>query len=168
MGTDTRGTVLYKLATELGLARGDMQDRLKLQKTVYLLQTCGLRLGYGFSWYRYGPYSQELVYDAYRSLHAESQKYAQQAKSLAFSKNTQDWLQEFKRRLGGALGDARQLELLASVSFVRKAWHPGAMGFVQGFKRHKKCFFDGTPIKDQQIEAARKKLDELEAALSKR
>jgi hypothetical protein len=167
MGTDT-GAVLYRLVTEFGLARSDMENRLKLQKTVYLLQSCGLRLGYGFSWYRYGPYSQELVYDAYRVLHAESQKYARQAKSLAFSENTQAWLGRFKQTLGAALSDAKQLELLASVSFVDKTWRPGDAEFVRAFKEHKKCFFDRTPIPDHQIKAARKKLAELQTALSSR
>jgi hypothetical protein len=166
MGMDTR-TVLYKLATQLGLARNTMEDRLRLQKTVYLLQTYGLRLGYGFSWYRYGPYSQELVYDAYRSLHAEKDKYAQQAKSLRFSANTETWLTRFKETLGQGLDDAKQLELLASVSFVRKAWHPAATEFAPKFKEHKNCFFDGTLISDRDIQAANQKLDKLEAALSK-
>jgi hypothetical protein len=165
MGMDT-GTVLYKLATELGLTRNTMEDRLRLQKTVYLLQSCGLHLGYGFSWYRYGPYSQDLVYDAYRSLHAEKDKYAQKAKSLTFSANTGTWLKRFKETLGQGLSDAKQLELLASVSFVRKAWHPPATEFTRRFKEHKKCFFDGTPISDHEIRAAGQKLDKLEAALS--
>ncbi len=167
MGTDT-GAVLYKLVTEFGLARSDMKNRLKLQKTVYLLQSCGLRLGYGFSWYRYGPYSQELVYDAYRVLYADSQKYARQAKSLSFSENTQAWLRRFKQELGVTLRDARQLELLASVDFVSKTWHPSDAEFVRKFKEHKRCFFDRTPIPDQEIEAARKKLARLETALSSR
>jgi hypothetical protein len=165
MEIDT-GTVLHKLATELGLARDTMEARLRLQKTVYLLQSCGLHLGYGFSWYRYGPYSQELVYDAYRSLHAEKDKYAQQARSLRFSSNTDTWLTRFKKTLGRRLGDAKQLELLASVSFVRKAWHREAKGFVRRFKEHKQCFFDGTPISDHDIEAAWRKLDKLETVLS--
>jgi hypothetical protein len=167
MDIDT-GTVLYKLATELGLTRNTLEDRLKLQKTVYLLQAFGLHLGYGFSWYRYGPYSQELVYDAYRSLHAENQKYGRRARSLEFSTNTQDWLRRFKHALGKGLSDAKQLELLASVNFVRKAWHPEGTGFAQKFKEHKKHFFDGTPIGDRDIEAARDKLVKLETALAGR
>lgn len=160
------GAVLYKLATELGLTRNTMEDRLKLQKTVYLLQHFGLHLGYGFSWYRYGPYSQELVYDAYRFLHIESSKYAQQAESLAFSPNTQDWLRKFKETLGPDLNDARRLELLASVGFVRKTWDPVSAKLPQKFKERKKCFFDGTSISEHDIEAARQKLDELKKALS--
>jgi hypothetical protein len=166
MGIDT-GTVLYMLAKELGLRRDTMEDRLKLQKTIYLLQGCGLNLGYGFSWYRYGPYSQELVYDAYKSLHAESRKCAQQAQSVRLSANTRDWLGRFKEALGQQLGDARQLELLASVGFVRRTWHADVKRSPQQFKQHKNCFFDGTPISDAEIKAACQKLDQLEATLSR-
>ena len=161
------GTILYILAAEFGLSRDSMENRLRLQKTVYLLQTFGLYLGYGFSWYRYGPYSQELVYDTYRSLHAESHKHAQRARTLRFSANTRKWLDRFKQELREELSDTKQLELLASVGFVRKTWCPGNRGFVQKFKEHKKCFFDGTPIGDHDIEAARQKLGRLQAALSK-
>ncbi len=166
MDVDT-GTILWMLVTELGLARDSMEDRLRLQKTVYLLQTLGLHLGYGFSWYRYGPYSQELVYDAYRCLHVENHKHAQRAKSLAFSANTQDWLRRFKGALVQELGDPRQLELLASVSFVRKVWKPRPTAFARSFKEHKRYFFNGTPISDHDIEAALRKLSELEKTLSK-
>jgi uncharacterized protein YwgA len=167
MRTDDTGTILYMLAKELGLRRDTMEDRLKLQKTVYLLQSCGLNLGYGFSWYRYGPYSQELVYDAYGSLYAENGKCAQQAQSLRLSANTRDWLRRFKATLGQWLSDAGQLELLASVGFVRKTWHADVKQCPQKFKQHKTRLFDGTFVSDAQIKAACQKLDQLEAILSR-
>lgn len=41
-------------------------DRLLMQKTVYLLQCLGVPIGeYSFSWYKHGPYSQELQDDMY-------------------------------------------------------------------------------------------------------
>lgn len=36
-------------------------DRIRLQKIVYLLQRCGVNLGYNYGWYIYGPYSRELT-----------------------------------------------------------------------------------------------------------
>ena len=36
-------------------------DRLKLQKTIYLLQVFGVYLGYDFSWYLRGPYCSILA-----------------------------------------------------------------------------------------------------------
>lgn len=40
--------------------------RLKMQKGIYLLQELGVAIGdYRFSWYKHGPYSQELLDDMY-------------------------------------------------------------------------------------------------------
>lgn len=36
-------------------------SRLMLQKCTYLLQACGVNLGYGFNWYLRGPYSSYLA-----------------------------------------------------------------------------------------------------------
>lgn len=45
---------------------GSFDKRLKMQKAVYLLETMGVNVGnYGFSWYKHGPYSQELQDDAF-------------------------------------------------------------------------------------------------------
>jgi uncharacterized protein YwgA len=41
------------------------QDRIKLQKTFYLMQEFGLNLGYGFSLYLHGPYCTELTREAF-------------------------------------------------------------------------------------------------------
>lgn len=40
-------------------------DRLILQKVVYLLQESGLEMGYRYHWYLRGPYSTGLTDDAY-------------------------------------------------------------------------------------------------------
>ena len=41
------------------------EDRLKLQKTLYLLQSFGIYLGYDFSWYLRGPYCTSLTINAF-------------------------------------------------------------------------------------------------------
>lgn len=41
------------------------ENRLKLQKIVYLLQAYGINLGYTFTLYHYGPYCLELMKTAY-------------------------------------------------------------------------------------------------------
>ncbi|MCH5279620.1 MAG: hypothetical protein J1E60_07530 [Christensenellaceae bacterium] len=43
-----------------------INDRILLQKKVYLAQDIGLPLGYGYSWYIYGPYSPDLTAVAYQ------------------------------------------------------------------------------------------------------
>lgn len=39
----------------------EFKDRLKLQKSIYLLQSFGIYLGYDFSWYVHGPYCPSLT-----------------------------------------------------------------------------------------------------------
>lgn len=41
-------------------------ERLSIQKRIYLAQLTGADLGYRFSWYKYGPYCSELTQDAFR------------------------------------------------------------------------------------------------------
>lgn len=43
-----------------------INDRILLQKKVYLAQDIGLPLGYGYSWYIHGPYSTDLTAVAYQ------------------------------------------------------------------------------------------------------
>jgi uncharacterized protein YwgA len=53
----------------------DFDKRLNLQKSLYLLQNMGLNVGgYGFYWYKHGPYSQALQEDAYKTLDLEVPK----------------------------------------------------------------------------------------------
>ena len=43
-----------------------IDDRILLQKKIYLAQDIGVPLGYGFSWYIHGPYSPDLTAVAYQ------------------------------------------------------------------------------------------------------
>lgn len=43
----------------------EFEDRLKIQKTLYLLQSFGIYLGYDFSWYLRGPYCTSLTTNAF-------------------------------------------------------------------------------------------------------
>lgn len=48
--------------------RGDVSgfdSRLILQKTVYLIEEAGIKLGYAFNWYLRGPYSPALTRDLF-------------------------------------------------------------------------------------------------------
>ena len=41
--------------------------RMQMQKTIYLLEQMGVSIGdYGFTWYKHGPYSQQLLDDMYQ------------------------------------------------------------------------------------------------------
>jgi uncharacterized protein YwgA len=146
-------TILYKVAEEFSLTRGSTEERLILQKTIYLLQAYGFKLGYGFSWYRYGPYSQDLVFDAHSVLGSEENTYKSAASTWEFSDNCLQKFNEFKKIFGDTLTSAKMLELVASVDFVCKTWYPNAKreNISGSLKKHKTHFFDGTPIEDSEI-----------------
>jgi uncharacterized protein YwgA len=44
---------------------GTFENRIKLQKLVYILKSLGVDFGYDFTWYIYGPYSSDLTHDGY-------------------------------------------------------------------------------------------------------
>lgn len=43
-----------------------INDRILLQKKIFLAQDIGLPLGYGYNWYIHGPYSTDLTAVAYQ------------------------------------------------------------------------------------------------------
>ena len=155
--------ILYMVAQQFGLKRDTTEDRLKLQKTIYLLQANGLQLGYGFSWYRYGPYSQDLVQDAYLVLRAESDKYENETSSWKFNDNSLKRFAEFRSICtdisnirSDILDYAEQLELVASVDFLKQTWYPkaGDEEVISGFKQRKKQLYRGNGITDEMIRKA--------------
>lgn len=57
---------VYKKIFGEPFSYGSFDDRLQMQKMVYLLQEEGVNIGhYGFDWYKHGPYSQVLLDDMY-------------------------------------------------------------------------------------------------------
>ena len=57
--------ILSRFAKKLGVRdTTKLEDRIAFQKKIYLLQACGIDLGYVFGWDLYGPYSKSLAQDA--------------------------------------------------------------------------------------------------------
>ena len=52
---------ILKLVPNSDFKMDTFDDRLRLQKLVYILQAFGVYLGYGFSWYFRGPYCTNLA-----------------------------------------------------------------------------------------------------------
>ncbi len=44
----------------LSAADGEIVGRIRMQKIVYLLEQCGMEAGFDYSYYHYGPYSENL------------------------------------------------------------------------------------------------------------
>jgi uncharacterized protein YwgA len=96
----------------------DFNDRLILQKTVYLMEKFGLHIGYYFSWYLRGPYSPSLARDAYALAKTYSEikpvRFANPAKENRFC--------EFLAFIKPFSSSERDLERIASIHFLCKAY----------------------------------------------
>ncbi|MFM0561414.1 hypothetical protein [Paraburkholderia sediminicola] len=81
---DTKQLVL-KLSLEAAdqsLAVDSLDDRMRLQKAVYLLQAAGANLGYRYSWYIRGPYSTALTQDYFAVAEAMGSETLDDTRSL--------------------------------------------------------------------------------------
>ena len=58
---------IYKMLYDQDFDYTDFDNRMQMQKAVYLLLDMGVPMGdYGFRWYKHGPYSQELHEDMFQ------------------------------------------------------------------------------------------------------
>jgi len=149
-------TVLSMIARRFKLERSTIQDRLQMQKIVYLLQACGLNLGYGFSWYKHGPYSQSLADNAFTVLSVEPEQYRDTDRRL-FSNTTEEKLKNFEKICTHFKNNYRLLELIASIDFMFRIWGEKASDseeFKEKLKLRKKILLDGEPIEDTEIQEA--------------
>ena len=92
-------------------------ERLKLQKLVFLARQVGFDIGFSFSWYIHGPYSPSLTNFLYTAnnvgiLQSSPEIPKHERIELEASVNR---LKDF---LGEDLDDPKQLELLASVWYA--------------------------------------------------
>lgn len=92
-------------------------NRLKLQKIIYLLQIYGINLGYSFSWYLHGPYSQDLTKDAYQI--EDFSKIKEVGFEDQFIENK---FKQFTDKLGDNKEDGFWLEIAASIHLLKKLY----------------------------------------------
>lgn len=120
------------------------EDRLILQKAVYLAQAAGVNLGYYYHWYLHGPYSPSLTRDEYAigCEHAQgvddSEGWKLDDESAGRLKNLQSIIPEADRPQ-----IRRKLELLASVHFLinrRQVRQNDAREIAATLKRFNKDF----------------------------
>lgn len=95
------------------------EDRLILQKAVYLAQAAGIHLGYYYHWYLHGPYCPTLTRYEYATGYElgqgvdESEGWKLDVESLSRLKQLQGLITKGRRE-----EMRRKLELLASVHFL--------------------------------------------------
>lgn len=115
----SRQTLLAGVLRRIGaFSVASFHDRLRLQKTVYLLQIFGIYLGYHFGWYLYGPYSPALTRDAFETL----PKFARFEPWRSADQETERRLGLFLRFLGDSKDDPQWLELVASLHMLNRMY----------------------------------------------
>lgn len=119
-------------------------QRLILQKTIYLLQAFGLFLGFRFSWYIRGPYSSTLAHYGY--------KIAKMKKEIPLARFTpaesERRFERFLRFLGSKKNDADGLEILASIHLLKKLYPNHSRAKILQLVASKQPYFTITACKE--------------------
>jgi len=117
-----KSQIALKLAVEglgLPLSVDTFENRLILQKGIYLAQVAGVQLGYHYQWYLYGPYSPSLTRDEY-AVAEELLLDLDDSKGWTLDDRSKETLSNLRELIN--LEDqselAKELELLASVHFL--------------------------------------------------
>lgn len=111
---------------ELGLLIKDIDNfdlsnfdgRLRFQKTIQILQSFGIDLGYRFSWYLRGPYSPTLTKDGFD---LQDVIYRIPKLKMDFRRKEDDSrYSDFKELIQDKKDDPDQLEIVSSICFLYK------------------------------------------------
>ena len=153
---DTQAFVLGHILRrfpEFEFSMDEFDDRLRLQKFIYLLQAHGIYLGYDYSWYLRGPYCTALatagfmLKDFYDMLPEKRDKYEGFTNSVV-----QDRFEKFVKFIGKREADTNFLEVAASLHYQlsagRAATHEIAVDNV--LKKMERGYdYDKTPQEDR-------------------
>ena len=109
---------VYKILYGRNFSYSDFDQRMEMQKAVYLLQDMGVPIGdYGFRWYLHGPYSQSLQDD----MHYES---GRSATTLTLSKEYSESIARLHDVIhsedGKAYSVSNWVECLASLHYLHE------------------------------------------------
>jgi len=155
-----RQQIALKLTIEgLGLPFeiGTFEDRLILQKAVYLAQAIGVHLGYYYQWYLHGPYCPSLTRDEY-TIALELGKDLDEFKGWVLDEISQKLLDRLKGLIIESNDEdrSRKLELLASVHFLIKRQQVPDNSVKEITATLKKY---GKDFTDQEVEKAMRELE---------
>ncbi len=121
---DTKQLVLKRTLEAAGesLEVDTLDDRLRLQKAIYLIQAAGADLGYRYSWYIRGPYSTSLTQDyfAVAELAKNSQDDDQRLLKPEFVAKVKAATKALAKPVQVRLSLAQWYELLASLHYLAK------------------------------------------------
>lgn len=125
-----RQQIGMKLALDalgIPLKLSTFNDRLILQKAIYLAQAGGIHLGYSYRWYLRGPYSPGLTRDAF-SAAGEIDREEDESAGWTLDAGSQGRAKRLRDLIGGEAPRRKRserLELLASVHYlVTRGYNP--------------------------------------------
>lgn len=90
-------------------------DKLQVQKIIYLLQEYGVNLGYNYEWYIRGPYCKQVSADAHVVLDTDVMPQPPEQVNLKADK-----IKEFNKILSSHFNDTTWLEIAASIVYLKK------------------------------------------------
>ncbi len=115
------GFILRKFP-EFDFTMSEFDDRLRLQKFIYLMQSFDVYLGYDFSWYLRGPYCTRLTTCGFALDDGIYQHIPPDDGTSRFASETvQRRFNKFKEYIEGKETDATYLEIAASLHYLIKA-----------------------------------------------
>lgn len=134
----------YLLKNVIGddFSMDDFDSRLRLQKSIYLLQAFDVNLGYSFAWYLRGPYCPLLadngfeINDVYHRIPKEEVKFTERKVQRSFER-----FQEFINRK-----DVDALEIAASLHYQIKILGKDEMEAKEKTANKKRKQFDRTQV----------------------
>ena len=106
---------ILKQIPEFEFSMDSFDDRLKLQKSLYLLQSFGIYLGYDFSWYLRGPYCSILATNGFEleEIYDDIPNYKVEFKKPKTQKIFKDFLKFIKFK------SVDELEIAASLHYLK-------------------------------------------------
>lgn len=144
-------------ALELTFSVETFENRLILQKAIYLAQASGVNLGYYYHWYLHGPYSPSLTKDEY-SIAIDLANGMEDYKGWKLDKVSETKLKQLKALIPKTPDEHKKrlkLELLASTHYLidrNEVPRNNAAEVVKVFRRFKKNF------KEDEVKEAIKEL----------
>lgn len=127
-----------------------INDRILLQKKVYLAQDIGLSLGYGYSWYIHGPYSTDLTTVAYQIIPEGTESIENHYLKEPFASMIErvNALEEDISSKDLKISVVQWYELIASIAYWYERGQNTEKKIIQIIKETKPQFFE------QQVKAA--------------
>ena len=115
------GFILRKFP-EFEFSMQAFDDRLRLQKFIYLMQAFDVYLGYDFSWYLRGPYCTRLATCGFALDDGVYRRIPEHTRATGFAREAvQHRFEKFREYIKSHENDAKFLEIAASLHYLIQA-----------------------------------------------